>query len=220
MLSQLAKFPQWGTVSAAIIPQICQLIYTTEISNWANFANVLHKKFAPKMSNHSPLSGNPVLPVLCWNWDRPAAPVHTNHSDTSEAWIGNSVSYLNWTQILHKYLHTFSNITQIFTHFLQVLMVYKKVYNVSRKYQENWNKEHSINNQQKSHPFNVSDKYHVCLGSSTIKTDLQAMKQESCSRKSAIKHYHHQGETWKPKYQILKKFVGVKWPAEITLTLR
>jgi len=61
-----------------------------------------------------------------------------------------------------------------------------------------------------SHPFNVSDKYHVCLGSSTIKTDLQAMKQESCSRKSAIKHYHHQGETWKPKYQILKKFVGVK----------
>ena len=147
-------------------------------------------------------------------------PVHTNHSDTSEAWIGNSVSYLNWTQILHKYLHTFSNITQIFTHFLQVLMVYKKVYNVSRKYQENWNKEHPINNQQKSHPFNVSDKYHVCLGSSTIKTDLQAMKQESCSRKSAIKHYHHQGETWKPKYQILKKFVGVKWPAEITLTLR
>ena len=147
-------------------------------------------------------------------------PVHTNYSDTSEAWIGNSVSYLNWTQILHKYLHTFSNITQIFTHFLQVLMVYKKVYNVSRKYQENWNKEHPINNQQKSHPFNVSDKYHVCLGSSTIKTDLQAMKQESCSRKSAIKHYHHQGETWKPKYQILKKFVGVKWPAEITLTLR
>jgi len=118
-------------------------------------------------------------------------PVHTNYSDTSEAWIGNSV-----------------------------LMVYKKVYNVSRKYQENWNKEHPINNQQKSHPFNVSDKYHVCLGSSTIKTDLQAMKQESCSRKSAIKHYHHQGETWKPKYQILKKFVGVKWPAEITLTLR
>ena len=95
-------------------------------------------------------------------------PVHTNYSDTSEAWIGNSVSYLNWTQILHKYLHTFSNITQIFTHFLQVLMVYKKVYNVSRKYQENWNKEHPINNQQKSHPFNVSDKYHVCLGSSTI----------------------------------------------------
>ena len=94
-------------------------------------------------------------------------PVHTNYSDTSEAWIGNSVSYLNWTQILHKYLHTFSNITQIFTHFLQVLMVYKKVYNVSRKYQENWNKEHPINNQQKSHPFNVSDKYHVCLGSST-----------------------------------------------------
>ena len=27
-----------------------------------------------------------------------------------------------------------------------------------------------------SHPFNVSDKYHVCLGSSTIKTDLQASK--------------------------------------------
>ena len=103
-------------------------------------------------------------------------PVHTNYSDTSEAWIGNSVSYLNWTQILHKYLHTFSNITQIFTHFLQVLMVYKKVYNVSRKYQENWNKEHPINNQQKSHPFNVSDKYHVCLGSSTIKTELQASK--------------------------------------------
>jgi len=74
-------------------------------------------------------------------------PVHTNYSDTSEAWIGNSV-----------------------------LMVYKKVYNVSRKYQENWNKEHPINNQQKSHPFNVSDKYHVCLGSSTIKTELQASK--------------------------------------------
>ena len=220
MLSQLAKFPQWGTVSAAIIPHICQLICKTEISNWANFADVLHKKFTPKMSNHSLLSGSPVLPVLCWNWDRLPAPVHTNHPDTSEAWIGNSVSYLNWTQILHKYLHTFSNITQIFTHFLQVLMVYKKVYNVSRKYQENWNKEHPINNQQKSHPFNVSDKYHVCLGSSTIKTDLQAMKQESCSRKSAIKHYHHQGETWKPKYQILKKCVGVKWPAEITLTLR
>ena len=157
MLSQLAKFPQWGTVSAAIIPHICQLICTTEISNWANFADVLHKKFTPKMSNHSLVSGSPVLPVLCWNWDRPAAPVHTNHSDTSEAWIGNSVSYLQ----------TFSNITQIFTHFLQVLMVYKKVYNVSRKYQENWNKEHPINNQQKSHPFNVSDKYHVCLGSST-----------------------------------------------------
>ena len=103
-------------------------------------------------------------------------PVHTNYSDTSEAWIGNSVSYLNWTQILHKYLHTFSNITQIFTHFLQVLMVYKKVYKVSPKYQENWNKEHPINNQQKSHPFNVSDKYHVCLGSSTIKTELQASK--------------------------------------------
>jgi len=34
--------------------------------------------------------------------------VHTNYSDTSEACIGNSV-----------------------------LMVYKKVYNVSRKYQEN-----------------------------------------------------------------------------------
>ena len=172
------------------------------------------------MSNHSLWVEALFLPVLCWNWDRLPAPVHTSHPDTSEAWIGNSVSYLNWTQILHKYLHTFSNITQIFTHFLQVLMVYKKVYNVSRKYQENWNKEHPINNQQKSHPFNVSDKYHVCLGSSTIKTDLQAMKQESCSRKSAIKHYHHQGETWKPKYQILKKFVGVKWPAEITLTLR
>ena len=125
---------------------------------------------------------------------------------------------MNWQ--LSKLFELDSNITQIFTHFLQVLMVYKKVYNVSRKYQENWNKEHPINNQQKSHPFNVSDKYHVCLGSSTIKTDLQAMKQESCSRKSAIKHYHHQGETWKPKYQILKKFVGVKWPAEITLTLR
>ena len=102
-------------------------------------------------------------------------PVHTNYSDTSEAWIGNSVSYLNWTQILHKYLHTFSNITQIFTHFLQVLMVYKKVYNVSRKYQENWNKEHPINNQQKSHPFNVSDKYHVCLGSKQPPVWFQAL---------------------------------------------
>ena len=109
-------------------------------------------------------------------------PVHTNHSDTSEAWIGNSVSYLNWTQILHKYLHTFSNITQIFTHFLQVLMVYKKVYNVSRKYQENWNKEHPINNQQKSHPFNVSDKYHVCLGSSTIKTDCKQASNKQASK--------------------------------------
>jgi len=103
-------------------------------------------------------------------------------------------------------------------------MVYKKVYNVSRKYQENWNKEHPINNQQKSHPFNVSDKYHVCLGSSTIKTELQASKQQASEQVQAaaavIKHYHHQGETWKPKYQILKKFVGVKWPAEITLTLR
>ena len=151
-------------------------------------------------------------------------PVHTNHSDTSEAWIGNSVSYLNWTQILHKYLHTFSNITQIFTHFLQVLMVYKKVYNVSRKYQENWNKEHPINNQQKSHPFNVSDKYHVCLGSSTIKTELQASKQQASEQVQAaaavIKHYHRQRVFWKPKYQILKKCVGVKWPAEITLTLR
>jgi len=155
-----------GRLFLAIIPHICRLICTTQNSTWGIFTDVLHKKFTPKMSNHSLVSGSPVLPVLCWNWDRPAAPVHTNHSDTSEAWIGNSVSYLQ----------TFSNITQIFTHFLQVLMVYKKVYNVSRKYQENWNKEHPINNQQKSHPFNVSDKYHVCLGSSTIKTDLQASK--------------------------------------------
>ena len=160
------------------------------------------------MSNHSLVSGSPVLPVLCWNWDRPAAPVHTNHSDTSEAWIGNSVSYLQ----------TFSNITQIFTHFLQVLMVYKKVYNVSRKYQENWNKEHSINNQQKSHPFNVSDKYHVCLGSSTIKTELQASKQQASEQVQAaaavIKHYHHQGETWKPKLKSLKKCVEPKWNSD------
>ena len=153
MLSQLAKFPQWGTVSAAIIPHICQLIYTTEISNWANFANVLHKKFTSWCPTTPFWVEALFLPVLCWNWDRLPAPVHTNHSDTSEAWIGNSVSYLNWTQILHKYLHTFSNITQIFTHFLQVLMVYKMVYNVSRKYQENWNKEHPINNQDKQSSF-------------------------------------------------------------------
>ena len=118
-----------------------------------NFYRCFTQKVYILMSNHSLLSGSPVLPVLCWNWDRLPAPVHTNHSDTSEAWIGNSVSYLNWTQILHKYLHTFSNITQIFTHFLQVLMVYKKVYKVSPKYQENWNKEHPINNQEKQSSF-------------------------------------------------------------------
>ena len=106
MLSQLAKFPQWGTVSAAIIPQICQLIYTTEISNWANFANVLHKKFAPKMSNHSPLSGNPVLPVLCWNWDRPAAP--------SPHQLLRHIRSMNWQ--LSKLFELDSNITQISTH--------------------------------------------------------------------------------------------------------
>ena len=132
-----------GRLFLAIIPHICRLICTTQNSTWGIFTDVLHKKFTPKMSNHSLVSGSPVLPVLCWNWDRPAAPVHTNHSDTSEAWIGNSVSYLQ----------TFSNITQIFTHFLQVLMVYKKVYNVSRKYQENWNKEHPINNQDKQSSF-------------------------------------------------------------------
>ena len=153
MLSQLAKFPQWGTVSAAIIPQICQLIYTTEISNWANFANVLHKSLHPKCP--TTLLWVETLFYLCCvgTGTGQLPPVHTNYSDTSEAWIGNSVSYLNWTQILHKYLHTFSNITQIFTHFLQVLMVYKKVYKVSRKYQENWNKEHPINNQDKQSSF-------------------------------------------------------------------
>ena len=65
-----------------------------------------------------------------------------------------------------------------------------------------------------SHPFNASDKYHVCVGSSTIKTELQASKQQASEQVQAaaavIKHYHHQGETWKPKYQILKKCVGVK----------
>ena len=142
-----------GRLFLAIIPHICRLIYTTQNSNWGIFTDVLHKKVYILMSNHSLLSGSPVLPVLCWNWDRLPAPVHTNHSDTSEAWIGNSVSYLNWTQILHKYLQTFSNITQIFTHFLQVLMVYKKVYKVSPKYQENWNKEHPINNQEKQSSF-------------------------------------------------------------------
>ena len=131
-----------GRLFLAIIPHICRLICTTQNSTWGIFTDVLHKKFTPKMSNHSLVSGSPVLPVLCWNWDRPAAPVHTNHSDTSEAWIGNSVSYLNWTQILHKYLQTFSNITQIFTHFLQVLMDYKD----SPEYPESWNKNTQSNN--------------------------------------------------------------------------
>ena len=118
MLSQLAKFPQWGTVSAAIIPQICQLIYTTEISNWANFANVLHKKFAPKMSNHSPLSGSPVLPVLCWNWDRPAAP--------SPHQLLRHIRSMNWQ--LSKLFELDSNITQISTHFLKY---YTNIYTLS-----------------------------------------------------------------------------------------
>ena len=65
-----------------------------------------------------------------------------------------------------------------------------------------------------SHPFNASDKYHVCVGSSTIKTELQASKQQASEQvqaaAAAIKHYHRQRVFWKPKYQILKKFVGVK----------
>ena len=105
-------------VSAAIIPQICQLIYTTEISNWANFANVLHKKFAPKMSNHSPLSGNPVLPVLCWNWDRPAAP--------SPHQLLRHIRSMNWQ--LSKLFELDSNITQISTHFLKY---YTNIYTLS-----------------------------------------------------------------------------------------
>ena len=111
-------FVENSNVSAAIIPQICQLIYTTEISNWANFANVLHKKFAPKMSNHSPLSGNPVLPVLCWNWDRPAAP--------SPHQLLRHIRSMNWQ--LSKLFELDSNITQISTHFLKY---YTNIYTLS-----------------------------------------------------------------------------------------
>ena len=132
-------------------------------------------------------------------------PVHTNHPDTSEAWIGNSVSYLNWTQILHKYLHTFSNITQIFTHFLQVLMVYKKVYNVSRKYQENWNKEFPINNQEKQSSFNASDKYHVCVGSIT----RWVQNSPFCAKND---------QTWKGRWCPKVVYEGPKWSKMINIT--
>ena len=43
---------------------------------------------------------------------------------------------------------------------------------------------------------------------------MQASKQQASEQVQAaaavIKHYHHQGETWKPKYQILKKCVELK----------
>ena len=119
-----------------------------------NFYRCFTQKVYILMSNHSLFEWKPCFYLCCVGTGTGYLPlVHTNHSDTPEAWIGNSVSYLNWTQILHKYLHTLSNITQIFTHFLQVLMVYKKVYKVSPKYQENWNKEHPINNQEKQSSF-------------------------------------------------------------------
>ena len=128
-----------GRLFLAIIPHICRLICTTQNSTWGIFTDVLHKKFTPKMSNHSLVSGSPVLPVLCWNWDRPPAP--SPHQPFRH------IRSMNWQ--LSKLFELDSNITQIFTHFLQVLMVYK----VSPKYQENWNKEHPINNQEKQSSF-------------------------------------------------------------------
>ena len=134
------------TVSRPIILQICQIISTTEISDRANFSYALHKKFTSWCPT-TPFWVEALFYLCCVGTGTGyLPPVHTNHSDTPEAWIGNSVSNLNWTQILHKYFHTFSNITQIFTHFLQVLMVYKD----SPKYQENWNKEYPTNKPRKT----------------------------------------------------------------------
>jgi len=45
---------------------------------------------------------------------------------------------------------------------------------------------------------------------SKLTASKQATSKRASSAAAVIKHYHHQGETWKPKYQILKKFVGVK----------
>jgi len=107
-----------GRLFLAIIPHICRLICTTQNSTWGIFTDVLHKKFTPKMSNHSPLSGNPVLPVLCWNWDRPAAP--------SPHQLLRHIRSMNWQ--LSKLFELDSNITQISTHFLKY---YTNIYTLS-----------------------------------------------------------------------------------------
>ena len=111
-----------------------------------NFYRCFTQKVYTQKVQTLPFEWKPCFYLCCVGTGTGYLPlVHTNHSDTPEAWIGNSVSYLNWTQILHKYFHTFSNITQIFTHFLQVLMVYKD----SPKYQENWNKNTQSNKPRK-----------------------------------------------------------------------
>ena len=44
-ISTNKNFLNGGTVATPIIPHICQIISTTEISDWANFSYALHKKF-------------------------------------------------------------------------------------------------------------------------------------------------------------------------------
>ena len=107
-----------GRLFLAIIPHICRLICTTQNSTWGIFTDVLHKKFTPKMSNHSLVSGSPVLPVLCCNWDRlPATSSHQPSRHTRS---------MNWQ--LSKLFELDSNITQISTHFLKY---YTNIYTLS-----------------------------------------------------------------------------------------
>ena len=112
------KDPSMGRLFLAIIPHICRLICTTQNSNWGIFTDVLHKKVYILMSNHSLLSGSPVLPVLCWNWDRPPAP--SPHQPFRH------IRSMNWQ--LSKLFELDSNITQISTHFLKY---YTNIYTLS-----------------------------------------------------------------------------------------
>ena len=128
------------------------------------------------MSNRSLLSGSPVLPVLCCNWDRlPATSSHQPSRHTRS---------MNWQ--LSKLFELDSNITQISTHFLKY---YTNIYTLSPGFdglQEGLQcfKKIEIKNtlsttKKNSHPFNASDKYHVCVGSKQSKLNC---KQASSSK--------------------------------------
>ena len=100
------------------------------------------------------------------------------------------------------------------------------VYKGSPKYQEKWNKEYPT--KKNSHPLmhltNTMSAWAQNNQNWTASKQVQSakltsllrstIKPEGCSCKSTIKHYHHQGETWKPKLKSLKKCVKPKWNSD------